>query len=462
MPATMSSRAGRDWDLPGQQRKRRGDPGPACTDLERLLSRHGIRCVYKPIVDLSSGSVVGYEARARGPFGSRLERPEQLLAAARAEGHLGKLDHACRTAAVAGASYAGLRGPWTLFINTEPETAAEAFQAGRYANLHGLPAELSDHRQRVIMKLGGCALTSNPLQLLRLVARIRSRGWGIALDGPGADPRALALLPLLKPDVIKLDPRLMQPRYPAAAAAVLSAINAEVERSGALILAEGIETDQQRSMALSLGATLGQGWLLGRPEPLPAQLPPFADHPIPITQPPAPAPAAMTPFALGSARIRPRPVAKTVLIEISKYLERQAIRSGSSTVVLVTFQHARFFTRATRRRYAELAKGAAFLGVLATGMPAQPMPGVRGWNLAAHDALSDEWNIAVIGPHFAAVLLARDRSTPSSGHHHERYEHILSHDRELATQVATQLMARIGSEHPASPEPCIDGRFTSC
>ena len=59
-------------------------------------------------------------------------------------------------------------------------------------------------------------------------------------------------------------------------AAILSAVNAESERSGALILAEGIEIEPDRCVALSLGATLGQGRLLGRPEPLQTALPPLA------------------------------------------------------------------------------------------------------------------------------------------------------------------------------------------
>lgn len=440
----------------GHARVRQADPGPACTDLERLLSRHDIRCVYQPIVDLYSESVVGYEALARGPFGSALERPEQLFAAAGAEGHLAELDRVCRIAAVTGATWAGMRSPWTLFVNTEPGTAGDALQPDRHTNLHGLPAERWDHRQRIVMELTERALTTNPLQLLRLVTRIRARGWGIALDDLGADPRSLALLPLLKPDVIKLDARLVQQHRPTDLAEILSAVNAEVERSGSIILAEGIETEQHRCLALSLGATLGQGWLLGRPGPLPTPLPPFTEQPIPIIQPPIFS-ATTSLFAQGTAMRRPRPAPKTLLIEISKFLEQQAIRSGPSTVVLAAFQDARFLTPATRRRYAKLARSAAFLGILGEGMPCQPLPGVRGGNLAADDDLVNEWIVAVIGPHFAAVLLARDQGDQPS-QRYQRYEYILSHNRDLAIQVTSQLMARIG----ASPAGRLADEPGSC
>ncbi len=44
-------------------------------------------------------------------------------------------------------------------------------------------------------------------------------------------------------------------------------------------------------------------------------------------------------------------------------------------------------------------------------MSAQPVPGVRGADLHADDPVLDKWDIAVVGPHFAAALLARDPAT---------------------------------------------------
>src|SRR3712207_7594742 len=45
---------------------------------------------------------------------------------------------------------------------------------------------------------------------LPIVARVRELGWSIALDDVGADPMSLAFMPLLRPDVVKLDLRLVQ------------------------------------------------------------------------------------------------------------------------------------------------------------------------------------------------------------------------------------------------------------
>ena len=96
---------------------------------------------------------------------------------------------------------------------------------------------------------------------------MRRAGWKVALDDVGADSASLALMPFLRPEVVKLDLRLVQQRPDADVAGIVAAVNAYAQRSGALVLAEGIEHDQHLQIARSLGATLGQGWLFGRPGP---------------------------------------------------------------------------------------------------------------------------------------------------------------------------------------------------
>src|SRR4029453_11490950 len=95
----------------------------------------------------------------------------------------------------------------------------------------------------------------------------------IAIDDVGADPRSLALMPFLEPDVIKLDMRLVQAQPSAEIARVTHAVSAEAERSGARVIAEGIETEAHAHRAAALGADLAQGWLFGRPGPLPEAIP---------------------------------------------------------------------------------------------------------------------------------------------------------------------------------------------
>ncbi|MDQ2757237.1 MAG: EAL domain-containing protein, partial [Actinomycetota bacterium] len=311
-------------------------PGDRVLDLVR----HGaVRSVYQPIVDLDTGVTVAFEALARGPRGHPLERPDLLFGAARAQGCVGELDEACQWSAIDGAASRGLRAPWSLFVNVEPagidwtvaraDAATEA-ERGRYR----AALDVS-----IMVEITERDLSLNPPALLRFVDRVRAWGGGIALDDVGAERASLALLPLLRPDVIKLDLRIVQQRPTRETAEIFAAVSAEAERSGAVILAEGIETADHLEFARGLGARLGQGWLLGRPGPLPE-----------MSTVTAPAPGALpmerraglvldaSPFTLAAAHSTPRAARKALLIQISKHLEREALRLGRNAVVVTALQ----------------------------------------------------------------------------------------------------------------------------
>ncbi len=416
---------------------------PAGIPVLDLVRSGGIRSVYQPIVDLDTGATVAFEALARGPRDHPLETPDLMFGAARAQGCVGELDEACRWSAINGAVLGGLHTPWTLFVNVEPSainwtmTQVEA------------TSERAQRRRRVlrdlplVVEITERDLLVNAPALLRYVDQVRSWGFGIALDDVGVERASLALLPLLRPDVIKLDLSLVQQRPTGDIAEIVSAVNAEAERSGALVLAEGIETSQHLEFARGLGARLGQGWLLGRPGPLPD-----------LSALPAPAPGAVpvrnrtgfvldgSPFAVAAAHSTPRTARKHLLMEFSKHLEREGLRLGSNAVVVASFQHVSCFTPSTARTYQRLADRAAFAAILGEGVPPRPLPGLRGGCLAATDPLVGEWDIAVIGPHFGAALVSRDLGD-GGPEETRRFDYVLTHDRDIAVAVAATLMSHI-------------------
>lgn len=118
------------------------------------------------------------------------------------------------------------------------------------------------------------AVAGDPARLLATVAQARRAGWGVALDDVGAAPASLAVLPFVRPDLIKLDMRLLQGRTTAEAAHIVNTVRAQAERTDALVIAEGIETIKHAREAAAAGATIGQGFLFGHPAPLPSEMPP--------------------------------------------------------------------------------------------------------------------------------------------------------------------------------------------
>jgi len=408
------------------------DPGDGA--LEAALRPGGVRSVFQPIVELDTGRVVAYEALARGPEGP-LRRPDLLFAAARAAGRLAELDEICRVAAFRGAVAAGLLSPLTVFVNVEPEVLDSAPMDVLLAIAADAPGEL-----RLVLEITERALAARPAELLRTVERVRSLGWGVAVDDIGADSMSLAFLPLLAPDVVKLDLRLVQERPGPAIAEIMNAVNAHAERTGAVVLAEGIETQAHLDMARALGATLGQGWLFGRPGPgaaaglVPGEL--F----LPGTGVGAERDASPFGCLPASAPLRRSP--KSLLIELSKQLEREAMRLGETAVVAATFQEARHFTPSTAQRYRDLVERTGFVCALGEGLPVEPLPGLRGADLRPDDVVRGEWDVVVLGPHFSAALLARDLG--DGGPDLERtFEYALTYDRATVVRAAHTLLSRV-------------------
>jgi EAL domain-containing protein (putative c-di-GMP-specific phosphodiesterase class I) len=411
------------------------DPGSSedkAHALDAALRPGGIRSVYQPIVDLATRMPVAYEALARGPEGSSLERPDLLFAAARDAGRLAELDWACRISAVCGARDAGLSAARSLFVNVEPD----ALDASCPPELLDDWTSAGEHLQPVL-EITERALTARPSDLLRAARDVRSRGWGLALDDVGADTRSLALMPLLRPDVIKLDLRLVQEQPGAEVAEIVNAVNAERERTNALILAEGIETERHLQKALAMGATLGQGWLFGRPGAIGDTAVPGLD--LATSAPGADAP---TPYTVVQAVRATRPGTKRLLLALSMQLEQQAMTLGSGAVVIGAFQASERFTRRTRRRYTALATDAALVAALGVGMETEPAPGVRGAALSGTDPLLGEWSVAVVGPHFSGALVALDRG--DGGPEMERsFDFALTYDRDLVIAAANSLLTRV-------------------
>ncbi|MGY1697807.1 diguanylate cyclase domain-containing protein [Geodermatophilus sp. SYSU D00814] len=420
-------------------------PGPAIAHDPVLQDAiRGVRSVFQPIVEIDTGRVVAYEALARGPVGP-LQRPDALFAAARAAGRLAELDEACRAAAFRGAVDAGLVAPLTVFVNVEPEVLDTAPLADLLAIAESAPGQL-----RVVMEITERAIAARPAELLRTVERVRELGWSVAVDDVGAESMSLAFLPLLRPDVVKLDLRLVQERPGPQIAEIMNAVNAYAERSGAVVLAEGIEDERHLRTARGLGATLAQGWLFGRPGPGAAPDLTVGELVLPGAGLPAGALGAVSPFACLPDGTPLRRAPKALLIELSKQLEREAMRLGETCVVAATFQEARHFTVSTTQRYRDLVDRTGFVCALGEDLPVEPLPGLRGAHLDPADPVRGEWDVAVLSPHFSAALLARDLG--DDGPDAERtFEYALTYDRDTVSRAASSLLSRVAPRAGAEP-----------
>ncbi len=411
-------------------------------NIHDVLDARAVSTVFQPLVEIATGRVLGYEALSRGPAGSLWESPAALFAAARAVGREHELDWICRVKAYEAVLAADPDPRLTWFVNMEPT-------AGRTP----CPADLTPvveqarHRLRVVTEMTERAIAADPSGLLSAAADCRASDWGVALDDVGADPMSLALMPFVHPDVVKLDMQMLRAPGDPHTARVVAAVAAYAEASGAVVLAEGIETEEHLAIARTMGATVGQGWYFGRPAALPQHA--VAGAELPFIAPPAI--DERTPFEIVGTRRPVTMATKAQLMPMSRHLEALAGDGPEPPVLLACFQEARHLTPATARRFARIAGTSPLVAALGVGLGEEPAPGVRGACLGDGDVLRGEWNVIVVGPHRAAALVARDLGDVCA-QSDRRFEFALTHDRALVIEAARSLLHWLAPARSLSPE----------
>jgi EAL domain-containing protein (putative c-di-GMP-specific phosphodiesterase class I)/DICT domain-containing protein len=396
--------------------------------IDAVIDDRAVRTLFQPVVHLASGTVAGFEALSRGPAGTWLESPMALLDAAKKAGRLGELDWLCRVHAMQAAVDAGLHPSLSWLINVEPAGLAIECPQHLLASLSRARIEL-----RAILEVVERDVEGYATELLHATDQARRDSWGVALDDVGAEESSLALLPFLRPDVVKLDMALVRSAPKRESAAITAAVRAYAERTGAVILAEGIETEEHERFARVFGATYGQGYRYGRPGPLPESVP-VPRHVIPLRQQLAPL-DGQTPFEVLSANAETQRAAKKHLLHISRHLEEQNAVGGHASVLLACFQDSAHFTSENCARYSELSQSNALTIVLADGLDTQDEPRFHVGPLREASRLGQEWVVIVINPHYAAAFVARDcgDAGPDGA---RRFDFVYTHDRDHVIAAA--------------------------
>lgn len=405
--------------------------------VKDLIARDELTALYQPIVDLSTGEPVAYEALLRGPEGSPLHLPGALFAAAREEGLSRRLEWEGFRCAVEGALRAGLGEGHTLFVNVEGGGLATPTSPPRQEVIARAAAGL-----RVVLEVTERELLASPAELQRAGEALGAQRWGLAIDDIGVDhPIGASALRLVQPDVVKLDMSLVTGRPDPATATIAMAVRAYAEEHGGSVVAEGIETEQDVHQARALGATLGQGYLFGRPGPLPRD-PRSTDRPVRFLARPRD-PAATSPWALSQGRMAFEPSTKRNLVQVSRQFEMLAESFAPDVIVLSAFQQRVHFTPRSAAIYEGLSRRCALVAAVAMGLDETPAGEVVGGTMTADDDLLGEWVVVVLSPHYGGALVARDLGDTDRPDMERRFSHAVTHDRALVAQLGIALMARL-------------------
>jgi EAL domain-containing protein (putative c-di-GMP-specific phosphodiesterase class I) len=229
-------------------------------ELRSVLRERAFRPHFQPIVDLSSGEIVGAEALTRFADGSR---PDTRFREAAVLG-LG-LDLELATLAAAVREAAALLPPsaW-ISLNVSPALML----SGAAPTLRSILEVDLRERREVVLELSEQEAVTDYDSLRAAVSSVGD-GVRLSIDDAGSGFASLRHILCLEPAFIKLDRTWVHGvDADPARQAMIAGLRHFADQTGSQLIAEGIERDEERSTLVDLRVDLGQGYLLGRPAPV--------------------------------------------------------------------------------------------------------------------------------------------------------------------------------------------------
>lgn len=233
------------------ERQRRG---ATRAEIEAVLIDRTFSPVFQPIVELSTGHEIGYEALTRFTDGAR---PDRRFADATAVG-LGIELEAATISAALGAAEALPEDRW-LSLNVSPEFLLDPVRP------HGVLARRG--KRSLVLEITEHVAIEDYARFRAAVETLGS-SVGFAVDDAGSGYASFRHILELRPDYVKLDIGLVHEiDRDDVRQALVAGIVYFAQRTRCRLIAEGVETEGERARLQRLGVQYGQGYLLARPAP---------------------------------------------------------------------------------------------------------------------------------------------------------------------------------------------------
>lgn len=233
-------------------------------ELVSILRTESISTVYQPIVSLTDGSIIGYEALSRGRQGSILEKPDLLFGTAKKYNKVWDIELLCRVKAIKNAY--NLPYDKKLFLNVDPDVIKdEHFKKGF---THDFLLKHNVDPGCIIFEITEKTSIEDYKSFKSILENYIDQGYKIAIDDTGSGYSGLKLLAETHPQYIKVDMDLIRGiDKDSFKQALLTNFLSFSEVTNMKIIAEGIETIDELITLIDIGIPYGQGYFLHRPSP---------------------------------------------------------------------------------------------------------------------------------------------------------------------------------------------------
>lgn len=241
------------------------------SDIEVAIAASWFEAHFQPIVDIETGIPSGFEAlmRMRHPR-KGLISPAGIISVAEETGTIGQIGNLILEDAMANlARISRLLGMAEAYVavNFSPLQ----FEPGLLARLAGLVGHYGIHPSRLVVEITEAVLMHDNPEIRTILHEIHRFGCRIALDDFGTGYSSLSYMSRFPVDIVKIDQSFVRSLTDKAGdigsknRMLIEGISAISHKMNCKVVAEGVETEEQRALLRQMGIDYAQGYLFSKP-----------------------------------------------------------------------------------------------------------------------------------------------------------------------------------------------------
>ncbi|UXS02129.1 sensor domain-containing protein [Agrobacterium tumefaciens] len=245
-------------------------------DIEQGLAEGWFEPYFQPILDLATGQTAGFEALMRLNHPEKgLLPPAAIVSLAEENGTINRIGNTILDLSIANlAEISRIPGMENSYVavNFSPLQ----FEPGLPTRIAGVLHRYGIRPRRLVIEITEAVIMKDDPQIRAILDAIHQLGCRIALDDFGTGYSSLSYLSRFPVDIVKIDQSFTRSiceetvEVKQRSRMLIEGIAAISHKMNCIVVAEGIETEEQKALLLSIGADCGQGYLFARPQPVPA------------------------------------------------------------------------------------------------------------------------------------------------------------------------------------------------
>lgn len=261
-------------------------------DLQRAVERRELFLTYQPIISLTDGSLVGFEALIRWRHPELgLVSPVDFISIAEENGQIIKIgrfviEEACRQLRIWRNDFEE-NLPLTMSINVSTK---QLLKKQLFTELLEIFEKYKVSPSSIKLEITESVVVENSESVILILKQFRAMGVGLSMDDFGTGYSSLSYLHKLPINTLKIDRSFVsQMTEENEGAEIVKTIVLLTKTLNLETVAEGIETSEQLDILRDLGCEFGQGYYFSKPLDVedatdfikkhhPAAIRPVADH----------------------------------------------------------------------------------------------------------------------------------------------------------------------------------------